>query len=273
MNTSCQYCIFKQMLGKRQTGCQLGRIAKWKSSNVTLTRENKAGQTHFIINDKLCNMLRVPEWGMKNKGQNLKELVRKEVSINMDTIMLVEEWHTIDDIKLTLDSIIQQNLKPRTIRMVVNVTGLTKNILDLSFDTIPEGILWKIDEIIERTSEGNRLMSAECLDIIAYRIESPIFAVFLAGFKVPQTFIEDIDVAINDRLIEFSLLMPDSFGNGLVVQTEVYKTLSGCHPMEIDGEIIDNLPDKVRAIAKQNNMEYMVQNVSDICSPMKICQQ
>lgn len=268
MNTSCKFCTFKVIKDGKQIACQLGRIEKFKDNGAEIATE----ENHLIIKNRFCLALRTETWARKQLNPLKK--VREEITIQSDFIIYVGPEHNFKDVKDTIESVINQKLLPRTLRIMLNTDDIKPNrVIDLLEDNLPESITFFVETIAIKDEKGDRRIRTRCLDISADKCDNTYYAVFNAGFKIPSTFLSDLDFRLNDELDRFCLLEPDKDGNGLVVQTKIHKLVMGNRPVKLqqfeDGELIsDNIIDKVKFFSEEQNNSHMVKKVNELCQRM-----
>jgi hypothetical protein len=268
-NTSCKFCVFKETVFNQkenklqQVGCKLGRLGKFEENGGKLEYV-KDNIDHYVIKKRFCMALRQEQWAKKQN--NPIEAVREEIALQCDLIIM--DVHSLRNLDNTIISITNQKLKPKNVSVVLTNTNIKP--LDV-FDMLGEhlngyNINYFVEDIADKKYPYNK-----ALDVAADKCESTYYAVFNAGFKIPPSFLSDIDYAINDRLERFSVLKPLSDGNGLVVQSKLHKFFLGNREIELekyeDGALIgSNMIDKVEFLADKQKNSYLVKQVTDICN-------
>jgi hypothetical protein len=268
MNTSCRYCVFKQVEQTIQYSCALDRINKFKQHGTTVEQVRDEDLTYFLIKDRFCNTLRSEVWARKQADPI--EAVKREVQLQADIIILIDDFisNDITSIRQTIQSAVKQTLLPKTIRLVADkrVSNLTE-IYD-SLANLAQSIPNYLHHI-----EIDTIQNMQRIDIAADKCESVYYTVFYVPFIIPPTFLANINDALFN-LDKFVLLEPNKDnGNGLVVQTQLHKILLGNKPVKlkqyIDGELTgDNIIDKAKFFAKKEGKKYMIKKVSEICQEM-----
>ena len=76
--TSCCGCIFAETEGKKQTGCEIGRLDKFISLGTDIQEAENEKKEEFYVIRRLCNAYRNEEWGeyWKDKNKRLKKWVK-----------------------------------------------------------------------------------------------------------------------------------------------------------------------------------------------------
>lgn len=271
INTSCEYCCFKEIMktksGDVQTGCQLGRIAKFKSANtkVTLEKSQHNSNKYYLIHERFCTALRQKTWA--SKQEDPLKAVREAITLQCDIIILVTDNNiTANDLKLTIRSAVEQEVLPKSIRVVVNTDFIGPIIAyDILDAEVPDGIEIYVDDSRLRDEKDQRLSREKCIDISADKANNTYYATFNAGCYIPSNFLKDIDKAINDDLKIICLILPNASGNGMVVQQKLHKLVMGHREVIKDNDVENDLVYKCKLIAKETHSEHVIVKVGDIC--------
>jgi vacuolar-type H+-ATPase subunit F/Vma7 len=278
-NTSCKHCTFKTTIktktGLVQTGCQLDRINKFKEKGVTVELQKDAltEAKSFLIKGRFCTTLRHNSWRAQHKDPI--RAVRKEVELQCAVIILVNSAK--ENLTDTLETVITQKLLPKIVRVVINTDKVDMvKTYELLEKMIPEGIQFYADYIHLPDYKYGKL-----IDVAADKIvENPdngavYYAVFNAGFKIPPTFISDVDHAINDKLEVICALEPDADDNGLVVEGKLHKLLCGNKEVVLEkyenGELLGSfIIDKAKFMAETSDPPclHTIKKVREVCKEM-----
>jgi hypothetical protein len=270
MNTICRYCCFKEVVtdinGKSvQTGCKLNRIAHFKEQGAEVVSETAEKKMTYFKISRLCNALRTETWAKKNHP--LEDIViRGEIAIQTDLFVLVNDNSlSLKDIEVSIDSIAEQNLLPKSVRVILNIDNiLPTKVLDLAEKILPTSV----DSKVEQMAVNLGLSKEYCINSAVDKSKMPHYAVFNAGYRIPNTFLWDIDEAINGRLERFCLLEATPEGNGLFVQTALHRLVCGYSPVILEECKSDDLVEKARYVAGKQGKSNMVRKVSEICRGM-----
>jgi hypothetical protein len=156
----------------------------------------------------------------------------------------------------TTDSLAFNKLKPNNVIYCDH-----KNIKPSTFRKWAEGrctkMGWRAEHIRESNADALR-----CIDICMKRSKAMYVAVFKAGFVVPDDFISQLDVALNDELERFLYLTPyEDDVNGMVLQKIASKNFHGNRE--------NPLIDKLRKKALEQECPEMIRPVTDLVPSMK----
>lgn len=203
---------------KVQAGCQLGRLDILHNKGATITLENGGGHSFFEIQNRFCMYCRNPDWAKKLTPDRLIKQVEDEVRIQYQAIIIANE--SLEDVKKTVNSILGQSLKANNIT-VVRPSGNTirpSHIIPLLKNFKGQ---WRVENIEEC------MLPEEMIDIVFHHGASQYYSVFRAGFEVPDGTFEQLNKLINDELLIFAMIAPNSDGNGLIVSREVHLYYQG----------------------------------------------
>jgi hypothetical protein len=274
IKTSCENCIFKVVVPgtNDQIGCQHKRISLYEDKGAHVYKEGN----HYIIDDRLCTLLRTTNWSIGHMGENLLETSRNELTVPCTFIILPIENSDLEDIKTTIVSAAtQRKIKPKLIYVVINQDNVrAKHVVKMIKEDIQEDFEWKVEDIRTRNEDGSRISREACIDEASRRVETQYMAVFNAGFTIPDDFLLTIDHKFNDELDQFLLLRPNESGSGLFVQARLYGLVMGYRPMRLrsykDGELVgDNLVNKAEFFADEQKLNRLIRNVEDVIPSMK----
>ncbi len=267
-NTACRDCIFASFDNKNiQDGCRLDRLAKFYDQGTELVPVSQNGKSFFVIKGRICTTCRQDWWGEKHNEADWESVVRQEIALRCEVFVYVSETNTLEDLKKTISSLRQQVMSSVGIHAVINNKNIKHGEIVAMLQKELGRRKWKVNFPTEPNPTRER-----CLDLATYKCKGTYYAIFNAGFVVPETFILDIDRALNDNLERFSLLLPDENGNGLVVQNAISKRVGGNKEVIIEGDDnfakvdLNNIIDKIQLLAKEQNKPHMVKKVSDICN-------
>lgn len=274
--TGCINCIFAEWQGKRQVGCKLGRIEKFSERGEQFdTATSQDGREFYIIKNRICLMLCTEDWLARHpEVKDPAREVRKLTELKCDVLILVENEHTLEGIRKTVNALLQQEHKPEKITVVLLSDHIHPAKIRKVFQAAENkyfSFKWQVAHIQERGPKGEKPSIEWAMDHVLNNCKTPFYSVFYAGFEPPTDFLLLIDKALNDELEKFCLLLPVDDWNGAFVQTMLHKKLRGNAPevLEINDEedevIGVSIMDKVHFISVKNNYPYMVRKVEEIC--------
>lgn len=225
--TSCRDCIFSIVNDNIQIGCRFDRLDKFKENGADVVMD----KNHFLIIGRFCNTCRNEEWGRNNPRRKWMEIVKERIRVQVDIIINIENCNDLSDIMNTVDSAYNQKIKPKSV------------IIAYNSNTIP---IETIVNSMRGESRGEWRIEQLCWEESAKYCKGSYYAVFNAGYIIPNYFIEKINKALNEDMIRFVSIMPDRDGNGLVM-INAKLSLSDIHNM-----------------AENTNSGHMIKDFSDL---------
>jgi hypothetical protein len=154
---------------------------------------------------------------MQPPGTDLGKQARMEVTLKMDVIVLVNSKYQItkqdgiSPLQHTIESLENNHVKPNSIIVGFNIDITPHQVIHLLNDVC--NINWKGEIVFEEDPTVLR-----CIDVCAKKSDTTFYAMFHAGFTIPQDFIQRIDQLINDELARIIVLKPiDKAYNGVVL--------------------------------------------------------
>jgi hypothetical protein len=269
--TPCKTCVFARYNGDTQVGCAFDRVEKFRKQGVEVLEVYDDDKEFYVIKN-ICRAHRDKKspWAMKHAGPTRKEICRQELRLDVDVIIVLDGNHTVDEVKITIDSLLAQTFLPANVTVVLNKDGV--DVKDVQA-VLPAD--WLVKVIAERRA-GERVGRGRCIDLSLVNSKSHFYALFNPGFVVPPTFIEDVDIAINDELERFVLLEPNQAGEGCVIQMRAHSYYGGNSEALVEGEDAgedlgkraDSIIDKILHRVKIEEKTHLVKNVTDICRGM-----
>jgi hypothetical protein len=222
-HTPCKDCIFAQYgppNEKTQFGCFLNELFYLKNAGFEILEVYDEEKEFYVINDTVCMKKRYPTW-THAKGYDRSEQVKQidqEIAIEYAAIIL--ENSNPFGVQKTIQSLINQQLKPKCIIVIVRNNSGTN-----SRGYIPLlnhlGIAWKIENFI------NDYNDSQLIDYAVAHIKEPIYSVFQAGFIIPALTFYDINSAVHNDFLNFAMLTPNSTNNGMVVVRQAHNQFGG----------------------------------------------
>ncbi len=259
INTSCQYCCFRQNNKEgTQEGCSLGRIDRYRTKGVAIEQKDK----FFIIQNKFCDGLRTKGWA--DKQDNPEEAVYKEIALKCDFIIMSDG--NINKLEQTLKTVVAQRMPPSSLR--INTVSYVGPTLELLGDIAPDNLNYFVDDVREE-----KLRLEDMIDISANKCTGAFYAVFHNGFLIPNTYLEDINNSFNNKLDRFCLLIPHDRYNGMFVDKALHDSVFGNKELIVekyeDGELVsDNIIDKAKFFGEQTKTLHMIKEVNQVCQNM-----
>jgi hypothetical protein len=239
--TSCGGCVFAEVVDSKQTGCELGRLDKFRSIGADIKEATNEQNEEFYVIRRLCNAYRNSEWGEYWKDKNKR--LKKEVAIRTNFVVLLNEEHSISDLEHTCTEIaLQDDFEASRVITINNSTKLD------NFD-----IIHKLHEIYGGYSDQTAYMSKEqdgttfthaymvnkssefntCLKVAFQHMINGYYVVFHAGKDIPRDFVKRLDNMINKEMMQVLMIEPDGDSvDGLVMSVAMHKYMQTLYEKE-----------------------------------------
>lgn len=267
IKTNCLECVFSNH-GK----CKLGRYKNFEKNGATIEVNQDGSRT---VQGRYCSALRKQHWADENKKTkfNLEVILRHELLISTEVFIYIDkENYSENNLVKTLFHLNNQLLKPNLVVFVVNDDDFKfARLIKLGNDS---GLNFRVDRIL--TNEvGVKMHQLDALDIAARKSVGDFILLMHPGATVEDNeFFANIDEAINDKLIRFSVVLPNpDNGRGIMVSTPLYKKLDGNHEMTtsfIDPEggnketVLDTMEAKIKYLVNKHHHESFLKTYEEI---------
>jgi hypothetical protein len=221
MITSCEDCVFAEYDGNEQVDCKLDRLEKFQQNGATLKFDTDTDRHHYKIHDRVCIACRNNKWGTEHPKRKWIELVTKEMEIQCDFLIYIDHGSDLQEIESTMHSVQQQNIKPKSITMILGheVDSISiPEIIDILIRDA-EGIPWYVEEI--------KSEKALPIDQALTSCKAPYYAVFHSGYDIPKDFLVKLNDALNSDLLQVIAVKPDENDNGMIVSRIIHDRLLG----------------------------------------------
>lgn len=256
VETLCRDCVFAEYADNTQVGCvlnQLDRLEQAGAEIVEAVDENE--KEFFLIRNLFCRYWRDKNWLVHRPNLTvnaLKLVARDEMKIHYDVVILAND--ELADLQTTLDSLKNQAIHPKHITVLrYNDNRLRPPEIIECLKTL-ENIRWRNQNLLSKDIGLDAVVNTGSQN-------SPIVAVFQAGFAVPSNFFAELDRLINDELLGFALIEPNESGNGLIISSHIFKLLNGNYNPET-GEYDKEFATKVKE-AQWAQMIYPISKLFD----------
>jgi hypothetical protein len=254
IKTICRDCIFAEFNEEytKQTGCKLNRLSKFAAAGLIKDLyDEKTGLISVEI-QRFCNACRNSEWA--SKYEDPEDKLKKEIELRLDFIVIdneKESWE--DDIISSCKSLVNQTIKPRKIiilfyRSTKPIVSLREKIISLLKET---NIKYEIVNVLRSVPNINNV-----IDEAITKSNSQYYTLCDAGDTIDNNFIEKLNKLLNEDLVQFSMIEPTEGRTGLTVQRLIHKLISGNYNVPVT--------EKIKTIAKNQNVPHMVKNLQDI---------
>src|SRR5688572_199954 len=210
--TGCVNCIFAQWEDNKQVGCKVGRLDKFVEQGDELDIDtDKDGKNFYVIKNRICLMLCTKDWLARHpEVKDPAKEMRKRTALSADVMILVEDKHTLEGIRKTVHSLMQQSHKPAKVSVVLLSDKIHPAKVRKLFQSVEDeyfSVNWQVAHINERGLNGEKPSIEWALDHVVQNCKTPFFAVFYAGYDVPPDYLLLIDKALNDDMQNFCLLI------------------------------------------------------------------
>lgn len=231
VHTSCRHCCFAIYNGNTQIGCMSNELEKFKKEDV-LEAYDEENREFYIINNRMCRMARSLSWQQKRVGEGLKtaaqqlKFAKKEAVISYQLYILIGDKSLKDVIK-TLKSVEKLKIKPVLVNLIRPISSSLKPS-ELITCLNKYNFKWKIHNLLEDVSELQGIN-------LAFKSfnKCPFYGVFNAGCRIlPETF-TILNQKVNDELLNFAAILPNSEGNGLIVLRDIHILFNGNKNMSL----------------------------------------
>lgn len=239
MKTLCKNCIFAIHENDTdipfprvtyQTGCSLGRLEKYKLLDCVVEAEDlDTGNKSFIIDNRYCLACRNHDWGEKIDKEKWQEVVREEMALQFQALIFHDKQES--DLKQTIESLTSQSHPPKKI-IIIRKPDCVQPPEKLVEYMDSLGVEWKIQNIIRP-----KMKDEDCVDIVQEINPKQFYSVFHAGCVLPFDFFEKINYVVNELLLQFAMVSPNSSGDGMVVSSAVHKYYGGNSDKKLEKKI------------------------------------
>lgn len=265
--TWCQDCVFASKKGE----CDLDRHEKFEKNGATITKDDEG---NAIVNDRWCSAFRREKWKKGKDVYNLPIIVRAELLISNEVLVYInDDNYSEEKLVKTLDSLKSQLLKPNLVVLVVNKTSANYHqIIKVAKNS---GLKYRVDRIMPE-DDGTLIHELDALDIAAKKIQSDYYLIMCVGAVLEDDeFFANIDEALNENLLRFSVILPNDEGRGLFLSSILSKKLNGNVPMSsaaIDEEngskdvVFNSLKEKIDYLANKDNHHFLIKKYEEIKS-------
>lgn len=194
IKTVCRDCIFATYKEKTQIGCDLNRIYKYKKRGVQVIPAYDEQREFYIINGAFCNAYRGPQWKKQNTGQNLIEVVKKEIKL---AYSLFVSYNDEVDFITMIDCIKQLDIIPRCLYIINRSPDKHTDYMIKNYDNN-----WREINVLE-VEWGDYLYVHQS---IVSRKTKTLFYFHLSSHYIvhynPNTLINNVNNYINEHLKE-----------------------------------------------------------------------
>ena len=253
--TICRDCIFAEFTPDwlTQVGCRLGRLSKYRDKDLVIMKEDDETAVEYYEIKTVCNTHRDSTWqyATENPVENVKKFVRTQVDfiVLADTVDI--NWENLL-LNMTKD-FLKHSYHPTKIIFGFYQKKILFHDLSAKLDEILYGtnITYDLVNVIDYVHD-----SWELIDILFKKVKSQYFTICELGDTLPDNWIERINNYINEDLNNLSMLEPVDGMTGLTIQKFLYSV--------IGGSLGINIIDKIKDLAKSQNLQSMVRHWDEL---------
>jgi hypothetical protein len=268
VHTSCQGCGWARQEGNTQVECELGHLEGWRQEGGRVVEAYCGEDNFYILDGCACPDKRLADWFRGLSLEEARDKLEKEHRVRLKIFVQTSPVTELHELTATLGSIGRQT---RPVQEVVILDGKRTaarysgaDLLDyLQEQTYP----WRIHRPLGEPYPGRDI------DDCVKGDRSLFYAVVRAGFRLPETLVEELDEAIWARRLKFLHLLPRSDGNGEIIHTYAHNLLGGNRPAQSTpdyGEVrlANSIGEKIRVIAEDQNKLTLIREVGDVLPSM-----
>lgn len=269
--TSCEKCIFcsydENMI---QIGCMQNKLEKINEKKIEISTEKDDKKEWFVLNNHICTTYRSDSFLINSNIQDAIVRAKRVASIRLGCFVLLNHFDE-KEFTSTVQSIVDQSKQFHEVVFCISnnikISDLVRVLNDkrdsLGVNSLP--FYWTIKSIVDDSYSG--MIAA---NLCWYDSECVYFSCFESGFIIPKKFTEEIDFALNESLEKFLMLEGiDSNENGLTIQVYIFNLLKGNESgLSEEGKVVSSIQEKIKYIAKDQNLDCMIKRCEDICPSM-----
>ena len=262
IHTSCKNCVFAiyNEGTLTQSGCKLNRLEAFKEQGTEILEAYDTDNKEFyVVNGRVCNTFRDKnsKWAGKYEGKE-EEVVKEEIKLKMTVMVNIVNG----DIEKTAESIKAQTIKPEMVLFINNQDQLRPGQIHAKLWTsLGNAVTWRVTRILER-NDGEKPRKERALDIAFGQVKGTYYTVLNTGETLPTDFIENINKALNEKLMQFLMLKPKN-GIGLTVANQMHNIVDGNSP--ITKYNANNVEEKIQLLAENSEQLNFIKPVEEIC--------
>jgi hypothetical protein len=209
LHTPCKDCVFAKYKDIEQIDCNLGLLEIYKKHGIDIIEVFDEEKEFFVINNIKCVYKRTINWkyGSCPLAEQISQ-VREETHLRFHAIILAKD--NLEDVKNTLNSLIDQTLKPEHITIVRPYDSqIAPSQLAELCQYLP--MKWRVENLVKPFDNLE-----DILKIILPFVRYKVYTVYYAGFIVPPDTLQDISTNVIDKFLSFMIILPNKDGNGMV---------------------------------------------------------
>ena len=264
--TPCNECVFAQYDGKTQTGCDFGRLDKFKKKGIDIIPAYDLNRNFFVVKT-FCNAYRGEKWARNYETEEYIDQVKKESIIKLCYIIIVGDGWNETSVKDTEWHEKQMKALDNTGQAVLNQNIEAASAIIINNSSVPQfDIYHKAHELFNETSVDFYILGMsddsdnyQCIDEAFKSIDYGFYAVFKSGHEIDPLFSVNINRLLNEDLENISYIKVYDGINGTVVQSSIHRHLYG--------NIGASLEKKIEETCKEQGVKSLVRSWDEFNDP------
>ena len=258
--TSCKNCIFAKFENNKQVDCAAGIFDIFKGKREFIKDDDKS---YFNLEDFACRYIRPHFWGAGLFEEEQLQKLQEETMIDLSAAIIVSENYK-EKLEKTINQVVNQTLPFKELIFINSFNNRNdfKDILKI-IENAQIKIKWSIKQIVDKEIEDKY-----AIDLAFQSCQSLFIAQIICGENIPDNFVEKID-NYNKQMHKFLILRPkNNLGHCLIIQRHAYDIVKGNSTVEWNetNEIISDMIVKIERIAVQQNVDWAIRNLSEVCN-------
>ncbi len=237
ISTICRDCLLA-VWGPNgvQVDCELHRLEKFKERGVNVELvEDK----YFKIHDRVCTTC-VKTTSTEMSVEEVKEKVMEMIKLNMAMLCVVQPNSTLDLVKKTVESFINQTPKPSSIFILLPEEAQRREVYVDIMRKLNPPIKWTV---MKPADECMGL--SELIDEAVLSATGKFYTICSSGYEYPANWMKNVNNAINTELKTFLCVLPDKDGNAPIVLCNVHT--------EFGGNLEESIIEKIKNVATEED--------------------
>lgn len=286
--STCNNCVFaKYDADQVQVGCKAGRLEQFIQQGVTVRKSwdspadwsgdgppPRIGKEFYLI-ERACNLSRPhdSEWANETPQEEWLSKARAEVTTRFHAVMYAPNGTSTEEVLKTVRSLAGQTPNPAVTVVITGTAPRPSEVMAALKKEFGRGLNWNVRLQAERLRDGNPVGRGRAIDSVVNELrpsDAQFYGVFDAGSEVPPGLLAEIDVALNDQLERFVLLIQSEGlpGIGPVVSVRHHHYLGGNAEAERElshGQVIrcDSIEEKTSLLVPETG--GLVRTIGEFC--------
>ena len=272
VHTVCKKCVFSDFDikdGKRiQKGCKLNKIKQYEKAGVEILNVfDEDGNEFNVVNNRFCMFHRTEHLMEAYPKDSWEDTVKRQTKVPYQMIIFINIDTTTKQIRDSVRYIKAQMTQPNFVTFV--------NFQCMAYEKEPEKYIKPLDILeILQDSEFQKFSLKNIYDgqvdyrtAIDFVMDStikypyPFYTCFESGFKIPETFSEELNEAVFIKMKQIGFAYPIDEINGMIVNKIAHKKHGG-------NSFLVNLETKIKKF--ENNADTFLHEAADICPSLKL---